>query len=122
MNGRISHPTCPRLSPVADRGCMRCANGDAIFYILRSGCAWRLLPHDLPVLTRNSSAGLVRRRLAVQTTSRFPIHWWGMNSTLSGMHQFNEPPGPHRGTRKPSTCKNLRSLNLHGYADSVQSA
>jgi putative transposase len=21
---------------------------DAIFYILRSGCAWRLLPHDLP--------------------------------------------------------------------------
>src|ERR671929_926502 len=21
---------------------------DAIFYILRSGCAWRLMPHDLP--------------------------------------------------------------------------
>jgi putative transposase len=21
---------------------------DAIFYILRSGCAWRLLPHDFP--------------------------------------------------------------------------
>lgn len=22
---------------------------DGIFYVLRSGCAWRLLPHDLPV-------------------------------------------------------------------------
>jgi transposase len=27
---------------------------DAIFYILKSGCAWRLLPHDFPTAGRPS--------------------------------------------------------------------
>jgi hypothetical protein len=34
-------------------------------------------------------------RLASQTTSKFPFCWWGMNSTLSDKHQFDEPLGPH---------------------------
>lgn len=38
----------------------------------------------------------------VQTASRFPIHMWGINSTLFGRHQLNEPPGLHSGGRKPS--------------------
>jgi len=28
---------------------------DAIFYVVRSGCAWRLLPHDLEHLGRPST-------------------------------------------------------------------
>jgi hypothetical protein len=58
----------------------------------------------------------------IQTTSRLPLHWWGMHSTVSGRHQFNEPPGPHRGMRKPSTCEHLRSLHLCGDADSARLA
>jgi putative transposase len=34
-------PGRPRLHPLREIA-------DAIFYILRSGCAWRLLPHDFP--------------------------------------------------------------------------
>ena len=28
---------------------------DAIFYIVRSGCAWRLLPHDFPTAGKPST-------------------------------------------------------------------
>jgi putative transposase len=38
------------------RGANRCASTsepreilDAVFYVVRGGCAWRLLPHDLPL-------------------------------------------------------------------------
>ena len=31
----------------------------------------------------------------VQTASKFPFHWWGVNPALSGRHQLNGPPGPH---------------------------
>jgi hypothetical protein len=37
-----------------------------------------------------------------QTASSFPFRWWGMNSTLSGTHQLDEPPRPHSGRRKLS--------------------
>jgi putative transposase len=32
---------CPRIHPLREVL-------DAIFYVLKSGCAWRLLPHDFP--------------------------------------------------------------------------
>lgn len=62
MNKRKAYPTdmsdaqwliIEPLIPAAKRGgrrrsvCMR-EIVNAIFYLLRSGCAWRLLPHDLP--------------------------------------------------------------------------
>jgi putative transposase len=34
-------PGRPRLQPL--RGIL-----DAVFYVVRGGCAWRLLPHDFP--------------------------------------------------------------------------
>ncbi len=42
----------PHLPPASPRGRPRVHSYrvilDAIFYLLRSGCAWRLLPNDLP--------------------------------------------------------------------------
>ena len=35
------------------------------------------------------------RELAEQTSPKFPLRWWRMNSTLSGRDQLDEPPGPH---------------------------
>src|SRR5688500_11604220 len=62
MNHRQLYPTdmtdaewsclAPHVPPPKPRGRPRVhpvrAILPAIFYILRSGCAWRLLPHDLP--------------------------------------------------------------------------
>ena len=36
-----SHPGRPRVHPLREIL-------DAIFYAIRSGCAWRLLPHEFP--------------------------------------------------------------------------
>ena len=45
----IAEPLVPRAKPGGRR---RTANIrevlDAIFYLLRTGCAWRMLPHDFP--------------------------------------------------------------------------
>jgi hypothetical protein len=30
-----------------------------------------------------------------QTSPKFPLRWWRINSTLSGRDQLDEPPGPH---------------------------
>ena len=30
----------------------------------------------------------------VQTASKFPFRWWGVNSTLPGKHQLDRTPGP----------------------------
>lgn len=42
----------PLIPPAKPGGCPRSADVreiiDAIRYLLRAGCAWRLLPHDLP--------------------------------------------------------------------------
>lgn len=42
----------PLIPPAKPGGCPRRVNMlsiiNAIFYILASGCAWRLMPHDLP--------------------------------------------------------------------------
>jgi putative transposase len=59
---RTSYPTAltdaewerllPHLPPARPRGRPRKHSVreilDAIFYVMRGGCAWRLLPHDLP--------------------------------------------------------------------------
>jgi transposase len=46
---QILHPPLPKPSrrDAAQTVC-RCAILNAIFYLLRSGCAWRMLPHDVP--------------------------------------------------------------------------
>jgi putative transposase len=36
---------------------------NAIFYIVRSGCAWRLLPHDFPTTGRPSTISFRKWRL-----------------------------------------------------------
>ncbi len=38
---------------------------NGIMYVLRSGCAWRMMPHDLPTW-RIAMIGLMTRRLAVK--------------------------------------------------------
>ena len=38
----------PRVYPL-------CEILDAVFYVVRSGCAWRLLPHDFPIAGRPST-------------------------------------------------------------------
>jgi hypothetical protein len=35
------------------------------------------------------------RRIARQTTSKFPFRWWGVNSALSGKHQLRRPSEPY---------------------------
>ena len=48
-NGRSSVPSChPRRAAVPPQMVCRRAILNAILYVLRSGCAWRLLPHDFP--------------------------------------------------------------------------
>jgi hypothetical protein len=36
----------------------------------------------------------------LQTSPKFPLRWWRMNSTLPGRDQLDEPPGPHSGTMR----------------------
>jgi transposase len=49
-NGPCSSPWCsaPPRHAVAGRPSIRCGQTDAIRYLVRTGCAWRLLPHDFP--------------------------------------------------------------------------
>jgi putative transposase len=48
-SGRSSSPTCPSRKPWAVRGYYTLREIlDAVFYVVRGGCAWRLLPHDFP--------------------------------------------------------------------------
>jgi putative transposase len=52
----------PRLHPIREIL-------NAIFYILRAGCVWRLLPHDLPPCGQKCGP----RR--VESQSRVPRFW-----------------------------------------------
>jgi transposase len=46
-NGRSSNPLVPDAKPGGrPRAHETCEQLNAIFYVLRGGCAWRLLPHD----------------------------------------------------------------------------
>jgi hypothetical protein len=68
--------------------------------------------------------GLSHEALAqqLQTTSKFPFHWWGMNSTLSSRHQLNRPPGPHRVEGEALDVSVSGDENPQVYADSTRSA
>jgi transposase len=49
LRGRLSRGFCPRLVRAGRRRRLICALFlDAIFYLLRTGCQWRLLPRDFP--------------------------------------------------------------------------
>jgi hypothetical protein len=41
----------------------------------------------------------------VPTTSTFPFRWWGVHSTLCGIHQLEGRPEPHSRRRKLLTGK-----------------
>jgi hypothetical protein len=58
-----------------------------------------------------------------QTPPKLSLCWWGIKSTLSGIHQLDESPGPHNsGKTLLSEASESRSLNRRGYADPVRSA
>ena len=46
---------------------------DAIFYILRSGCPWRLLPHDFPPWGTVSSQFCRWRKMNLPTNGGHPV-------------------------------------------------
>src|SRR5687767_15980643 len=52
LRRRVGHPQTPLLSSAEKRGRppkwpLRHV-ADAVFYLLRSGCSWRMLPHEYP--------------------------------------------------------------------------
>ena len=59
--------------------------------------------------------------VAEQTTSRFPFHWCGMQPTVSGISQLDEPLGPHRAQEEALDASEPRDANPWGYADPIQS-
>jgi hypothetical protein len=65
---------------------------------------------------------LQARALRQQTTSKFPFRWWGVNSTLSGRHQFNGQPGPRSAEEEALDASESRDEKSRGYADSTRSA
>jgi hypothetical protein len=59
---------------------------------------------------------------SLQTTSKFPFRWWGINPTLSNRHQLNEPPGSHRAEEGTPDASESKDANPRCYADSIRSA
>jgi hypothetical protein len=46
--------------------------------------------------------------------------WWGVNSTLPGIHQLDEHPGPHGAQEEALNALESKYANLRGYADSTR--
>jgi hypothetical protein len=63
-----------------------------------------------------------QRTRSLQTTSKFPFCWWGINSTLSGRRQLDGPSGPHSAEDEALNASESRHENPRGYADSTRSA
>jgi hypothetical protein len=61
-------------------------------------------------------------RCIIQTASKFPFRWWGVNSTLSGKHHFHRLSGPRSTEEEVLDALESRAENLWGYADSTRSA
>jgi hypothetical protein len=57
----------------------------------------------------------------VQTTSPFPFRWCGMEPTVSGISQLDEPPRPHNTRTEAPNAFEPRPANPQGYADPTPS-
>jgi hypothetical protein len=74
-------------------------------------------PSDLPSHAMGHHTGAV-----VQTTSKFPFRWWGINSTLPGKHQLRRPSKPYSPEEAALDASESRDENSGSYADSTRSA
>jgi len=97
---RPAHPTdltdaqwallVPLLPPPKPGGRPRTVNLreilNAIFYLLRAGCAWRLLPHDLPPWG----------------TVHDYVRQWRLNGTWACIHDTLRPQGREAAGRDPT--------------------
>jgi hypothetical protein len=51
-------------------------------------------------------------RLGRQSSPTHPLLWWGINSTLFGIHQLDEPPWPHSAEEGPP-MRQGRGIKIH---------
>src|SRR5215208_2925711 len=92
-NGTTSSLTCPLPKDVDDRGYIAPREVlNAIFYVLRSGCQWRLLPHDF-LLVRWPTVYHYFRQWRIDGT------WEGINRALRERLRvhLNRDPQPSAG-------------------------
>ena len=75
---------------------------DAVFYVLRSGCAWRMLPREFPPWPTVFSRF---RRWRLDGTLRSIVHIGNDYKVLTGNSQYPWPsPTPRSTTPGPPRC------------------
>ena len=80
----------PLLPPPAGRGrptkWRRRATADAIFHLVQSGCAWRMLPQEFPPSGKARCHGMMSAQLTGQTVFS-PFRRWRLDGTLHAAHE-----------------------------------
>src|SRR5215475_3649021 len=57
-----------------------------------------------------------------QPSSRHPLLWWGMNSTLFGKYPLGPDPEPHGASSRALNAHESKDGNSPGYVDPTRSA